>query len=90
MISEIDLNENNQIDYSEFIAATLDGDVLKHKKVLEGLFNQFDLDNDGKIDKDELVKTFSKFGKEITSEEIDTIIKQHDPTGNGEIDMHAF
>ena len=29
MISEVDYNHNNQIEYSEFIAATLDPDVLK-------------------------------------------------------------
>ena len=55
MISEIDYNDNNEIEHTEFIAATISDSVFQNEKVLEGLFFQFDLDNDGMINKEELV-----------------------------------
>ena len=90
MISEIDYNENSQIEYTEFVAATLDKDVLENEDTLRGLFNLFDLDNDGSIDKMELVKAFSKFGRDITIAEIDAILKTHDLKGIGQIDFDSF
>ena len=90
MISEIDYNENQQIEYTEFVAATLDKDVLKNKETLKGLFNQFDLDNDGSIDKMELLKSFSKFGRDITVTEIDAILKQHGRKDTNQIDFENF
>ena len=65
-MNEVDYNDNSEIEYTEFIAATLDNNVLNNEQTLQGLFNLFDIDNDGHIDKEELVQTFSKFGKHIT------------------------
>ena len=90
MISRVDYNQNKVIDYSEFMTATLEPDILKQPNVLEGLFNQFDLDNNGTIDKEEMVKTFSKFGKEISLQEVNKIMNLHDLTDKGEIDFHSF
>lgn len=90
MMSELDYNQNHEIDYSEFIAATIDPELLNDEQTLRGLFNQFDLDNDGTIDRDELVKTFSKFGKNITVEEIDIILQEHDKDRNGNIQFEEF
>ena len=39
MLDEVDYNENNEIDYSEFIAATMSDDILRDKTTLMGLFN---------------------------------------------------
>ena len=75
MIKQIDYNDNQQIEYTEFIAATLDEKVLQDHDTLKGLFNQFDLANDGHIEREELIKTFSKFGRNITIKEVDAMLK---------------
>ena len=90
LISQIDGNDNQQIEYTEFLAATLDEDILQKEEVLKGVFNLFDLDNNGAIDKEELVKVFSKFGKEITKKEIQIILEMHDPHHKDQIDFHHF
>jgi Ca2+-binding EF-hand superfamily protein len=43
----MDYNQDNQINYTEFLAATVDPERLKDENTIHGLFNQFDLDNDG-------------------------------------------
>ena len=78
MVDGVDFNDDNKIYYSEFIAATLDPEILKNDVIIEGLFNQFDIDNNGSISKNEIVKSFSKFGKTITVSEINTIFNEHD------------
>ena len=85
----MDYNDDNQINYTEFLAATIDHERLKDQDTIKGLFNQFDLDNDGQIDKEELVKVFSKFGKNISIEEIDIIMKTHS-NDNELIDFEGF
>lgn len=51
IVNEMDYNNDDAINYTEFLAATVDPKTLEDEATLEGLFNQFDLDNDGKIDK---------------------------------------
>ena len=90
VLSEVDYNLTGEIEYTEFIAATLDKDVMNDEDTLQGLFNLFDINNDGSIDKEELVQTFSKFGKHITLKEIDTILKEHDLHHTGKIEFDEF
>lgn len=44
------------------------------KDKIRALFNTFDVDGTGEITKENIKKAFSKFGREITDEEIDTIM----------------
>lgn len=90
IVSEIDVNDNHQIEYTEFLAATLSEDIFQNEQVLRGVFNMFDVDKNGSIDKEELVTVFSKFGKQITNKEIQLILEKHDPHQSGEIDFQHF
>lgn len=90
IIKEVDYNNDNEINYTEFLAATINPNILSEEKTIEGLFNQFDLDNDGVINKEELVLVFSKFGQEITTEEINIIMKQHDYDNQNTISREEF
>lgn len=45
----IDANKNNQIDYSEFVAAAVDKKTIFTEKRLKECFELFDLNNDGGI-----------------------------------------
>ena len=45
-----DTDNSGQIDYTEFIAATLDSQVYLREEYLMAAFNMFDTDGSGKID----------------------------------------
>jgi len=66
MISEIDFAQNKKINYTEFLAATIDADEYMTDTRLQGVFNTFDVDNSGSITTDNMVMTFSKIGQEIS------------------------
>lgn len=47
IISRVDYDLNTQINYSEFIAATIDLKKVLTKEKLQAIFNQFDVDHSG-------------------------------------------
>ena len=57
---------------------------------MRGVFNLFDVDNNGKISIDNMVTTFSKFGRDITNEEIKQVIKEHDQNNEQAINFEEF
>ena len=87
IIKELDFAENKKINYSEFLAATINVKDYLDDARLEAIFNQFDIDNSGKITPDNLKQAFSKFGREITDEEIQEILKEHDFAGDKAISL---
>lgn len=78
LIKEIDYADNHKINYSEFIAATMDVKRFLTAEKLEAIFNSFDVDGSGKITPQNIKDAFSKFGREISDEEINTILAKHD------------
>ena len=71
IIKEMDFAENNKINYSEFIAATINVKTYLNDDKIRGIFNSFDIDNTGYITKSNLKLSFSKYGRKITDKEID-------------------
>lgn len=71
IIKELDFAENKRINYSEFIAATINVHDYLSEERLQGIFNQFDIDNTGSISKDNLRQAFSKYGRDIKDSDID-------------------
>jgi calcium-dependent protein kinase len=50
-----DVDQSGSIDYTEFIAATLDSQVYMKEEYLKAAFDMFDRDGSGKIDNQEIV-----------------------------------
>jgi len=90
IIDELDFAANKRINYSEFIAATINIKDYLDDNRLEAIFNQFDIDNSGKVTVANLKQAFSKFGREISDEDIKTIMKEHDVAGDGAISLPEF
>tara|TARA_B110000285_G_scaffold163411_1_gene182527 strand:+ start:417 stop:713 length:297 start_codon:yes stop_codon:yes gene_type:complete len=90
VVKELDFADNKKINYSEFIAATINAaDFLTNDK-LEAIFKSFDIDNTGEITAQNLKDAFSKFGKELSDEEIDQVMKAHDLDGGKSISLEEF
>ena len=62
IFSQIDLNGDEKINYSEFIAATISVKNFLDEKKIKAIFKQFDTDNSGKITSDDIVNAMNKLG----------------------------
>ena len=84
----IDADQNGKIDYTEFLAATLQKQNYLKKERLYEAFCNFDKDNNGHITKEELLKVLkAEKGQE---EEVEKYIKAVDKNGDGKIDYKEF
>ena len=84
----IDVDKNGKIDYTEFIAATMQKKLyLKEERLFEA-FSVFDKDNTRKITKEELMQVLK--AEKNQEAEIENIIKQVDKNGEGSIDYQEF
>ena len=55
MVTSIDFSKDDIINYTEFLAATVDPKILQDETRIRGVFNLFDIDNTGYIDAPELI-----------------------------------
>lgn len=78
IIDEVDYFGNKRINYSEFLMATLDVRSFLNDNKLRAIFNQFDTDASGSITRMNIVTAMNKMGREITQQELDEIMDEHD------------
>jgi len=86
--NSIDVDKNGKIDYTEFIAATMEEANYNRKERLLEAFQNFDKDGNGQISKSELLETL-KAGK-CQEKEVEKFIKAVDKDGNGKISFEEF
>ena len=79
----MDVDKNSQINYNEFLAASINVQEHLTQKKLDSLFAQFDQDGTGQITAEGIKKAMSKFGMSITDEEIKAIMQEHDEDNDG-------
>ena len=79
----MDYHNNKMINYSEFLAATIDTKNFLTESRLRAVFNQFDTDSSGKITKENIQLAMQKLGRDVPMTEINEIIASHDQTGDG-------
>jgi calcium-dependent protein kinase len=90
IISRIDHDGNGLINYSEFVASTIDvSDFLTEERVI-ALFKSFDCDDDEKIEEKNIVEAMMRIGVEVSEEEVKEIIKMHDMDQDGFISLSEF
>ena len=84
----VDADGSGFIDYTEFLAVTLDRQKLLSKKNLEQCFAIFDKDGSGTITSDEIKAVLGIKGGD--SAQWENVIREVDQDGNGEIDLQEF
>jgi calcium-dependent protein kinase len=85
-----DLNGNGELDYSEWLVATLKRSDIINMKKLHQAFQYFDKDNSGKISLEELKEAMGSNGQELDEEVFIDILAEGDENGDGEIDFEEF
>ena len=70
LIAEVDYQGTGKVNYSEFIAATLDIDLLVDEKKLLAVISQFDTDSSGYITKENIRYGMQKLSLSVEDKEI--------------------
>jgi calcium-dependent protein kinase len=86
IFKSIDTDGSGAINYTEFLAATMDQKTYMKEEKLYEAFRAFDKDGSGKISIDE-VRSVLK-GEEV--KKVEELVKQFDQNGDGEIDYNEF
>ena len=90
MMDELDSYGNGKINYSEFLAATVDVNTFLTEEKLKSVFCMFDTDNSGMITETNMQHAFSKLGLNVAGDELDAIMKAHDLDKNGQLSFDEF
>jgi len=93
LMKEVDSDGSGVIDYTEFLAATIDKKQYLQEDVCWAAFRVFDIDGNGKISAEELqhVLGMEEVGKALGDlNEVKKMIQEVDKNGDGEIDFDEF
>jgi calcium-dependent protein kinase len=90
IMNEIDIDRSGRIDYTEFLASTLDKNLYLQEERLYSAFKLFDKDNSGKISATELKQVLDKEGFHHNDEFWANLIQESDINQDGEIDFNEF
>jgi len=86
----VDIDHDNKIDFTEFIAANMDKSLYINKKKLRNAFDCFDLDKNGIITTEDIIKIL-KMEKLIDSKKLACdLIDPNDINKDGRIDFDEF
>lgn len=91
LLRAMDSDGDGEIDFTEFISAAFDKRALLTQENLDAAFKTFDIDGNGKITKDELKAVFAAGqASSATNETWESIMRDVDKNGDGEIDYQEF
>ena len=89
LLKGADTDKSGSIDYTEFLAATMDAQIYLRDDYLRTAFDMFDTDGSGKIDKQELIGILSgdDIQSQIPKDQLIQYLQEVDQNGDGEIDF---
>ncbi len=91
MISYFDMNNIGMVDYTEFLAASLQSNVYLEEVTLRRAFSFFDKDKNGKITVEEMANVLRSDDKlMISNDDIAKLIAEVDQNKDQIIDYNEF
>ena len=86
----VDIDHNNQIDYTEFLAANLDEKIFLKTEKLKEAFRIFDINDNGAIKRDDIIRVLKLEKLENKNQIADKIIEENDFDKDGKINFGDF
>ena len=90
IMNTMHLQPDDEINYTEFIAATLDKKFYLSKEKLWSAFRYFDIDNTGFITLSNLKEAMARAGRKINESELEEWIREIDSSKDGKISYDEF
>ena len=91
MVNAMDTDGDGKIDYTEFITAAYNRELLLSQQNLQIAFKMFDQDGNGQLSMDELKSVFASGSASGKTEDVwQQIIASADTNKDGEIDYSEF
>ena len=92
LMKAADTDGSGEINYTEFLAATIDANIFMREDYLRTAFNMFDKDGSGKIDNEEVIALLQgeDLSNLVSKDAIGQAMKEIDANGDGEIDFEEF
>ena len=87
MFRGLDMDNNGMVQYTEFIASTIEAQSKIEEERIAEAFDQLDEDNSGKISKQELL---SFLGNDARVEEVDEMLTEWDEDNDGMSKLFFF
>jgi calcium-dependent protein kinase len=86
----VDIDHNNKIDYTEFLAANLDEKIFLKEDKLKEAFRTFDINDTGAIKKEDIIRVLKLENLPDKNEIANSIIKENDFDKDGKIKFKDF
>lgn len=83
LFESIDSDKNGAINYTEFLASSMEINLANNEKLLKEAFNFFDKDKNGTIEREE-IKVAAKMSW-VSEKELTDIMNQVDKNGDGKV-----
>lgn len=92
IMAAVDADGSGEIDYTEFLAATIESRQCLRESACRAAFRVFDKDDDGRITLEELASVLRdrQVMKTVGPEQIAQIMQEVDLNGDGYIDFKEF
>lgn len=93
VLQSVDSNGSGSMDYTEFLAATVEQKLVANRDVCKAAFRTFDLDGDGRITADELERVLGSPcdpAKSPGTGRVAKMVSDADKDGDGAIDFEEF
>ena len=86
----VDIDHNNKIDYTEFLAANLDKKIFLKEEKLKEAFRTFDINDSGAIKKEDIIRVLKLENLRDKNNIANAIIEENDFDKDGKINFKDF
>ena len=86
----VDMDHNDHIDYTEFLAVNLDKNIYLKEEKLQEAFRMFDVQDEGSFNKDDVIRVLNLYDLNDKEEIANKLIEENDFDKDGKINYDDF